>query len=134
MHIVAKRDGLDNTGEIEITNADNERDKNNELLPEQVALIDRSVLKAFVMCGIPFRVIENPYYVNMLKNLQANYNLPLQKQLSNNLLGEECIRVEIKINNYLEKSKNLTLGMKFFKINIYIYYLLILIFFIFIST
>jgi hypothetical protein len=134
MHIVAKRDGLDNTGEIEITNADNERDKNNELLPEQVALIDRSVLKAFVMCGIPFRVIENPYYVNMLKNLQPNYNLPSREQLSNNLLSEECIRVEIKINNYLEKSKNLTLGMKFFKINIYIYYLLILIFFIFIST
>ena len=89
------------------------------------------------MCGIPFRVIENPYYVNtvsMLKNLQPNYNLLLREQLSNNLLSEECIRVKIKINNYLEKSKNLTLGMKFFKINIYIYYLLILFFFIFIST
>ena len=59
---------------IEIEIADNERDKSNELLPEQVALIDRSVLKAFVMCSIPFRVIENPYYVNMLKNLQPNYN------------------------------------------------------------
>ena len=118
MHIVAKRDGLDNTEEIEI--ADNERDKNNKLLPEQVALIDRSVLKAFVMCGIPFRVIENPYYVNMLKNLQPNYNPPSRERLSNNLLSEECIRVEMKINNYLEKSKNLTLGMKFLKL-IYIF-------------
>ena len=118
MHIVAKRDGLDNTEEIEI--ADNERDKSNELLPEQVALIDRSVLKAFVMCGIPFRVIENPYYVNMLKNLHPNYNPPSRERLSNNLLSEECIRVEMKINNYLEKSKNLTLGMKFLKL-IYIF-------------
>ena len=120
MHIVAKRDGLDNTGEIEITNTDNERDKNNELLPEQVALIDRLVLKAFVMCGIPFRIIENPYYVNMLKNLHSNYNPPSRDRLSNNLLSEECIRVEIKINNHLEKSKNLTLGMKNFKFIIYI--------------
>ena len=119
MHIVAKRDGLlDDNMEIEATNVTNasEKDKNNELSTEQIAFMDRSMLKAFVMCGIPFRVIENPYFINLFKNLQSNYNLPSRDRLSTNLLSEECVRVEIKINGVLEVSKNLTLGMKLFRI------------------
>jgi hypothetical protein len=134
MHIVASRDGLDNTIRIEETITDNEKDNNKELSSEQVALIDRSVLRAFVMCGVPFRIIENPYFVNMLKKLQANYNPPSRERLSNNLLSEECIRVEIEINNFLERSKNLTLGMNFLKL-IYIFFIIIIIilFFLFVS-
>lgn len=112
MLIVAKRDGLlDDTNIMEII----ESDKDN-LSTEQIAIIDRSVLKAFVMCGIPFRVIENPYFVNLLKNLNSNYEIPSRERLSNNLLDEEAIRIEIKIKNSLEKAKNLTLGMKLFRI------------------
>ena len=78
MHIVAKRDGLlDDNMEIEATNVTNasEKDKNNKLSTEQIAFMNRSMLKAFVMCGIPFRVIENSYFINLFKNLQSNYNL-----------------------------------------------------------
>jgi len=124
MHIVAKRDGLlDDNMEIEATNVTNasEKDKNNELSTEQIAFMNRSILKAFVMCEIPFRVIENPYFINLFKNLQSNYNLPSRDRLSTNLLSEECVRVEIKINGVLEVSKNLTLGMKLFRIILYIY-------------
>ena len=64
------------------------------------------------MCGIPFRVIENPYFTNMLKNLQPKYNPPSRESLSTNLLNEESVRVDIKIINSLENAKNLTLGMK----------------------
>jgi len=132
MHIVAKRDGLlDDNMEIEATNVTNasEKDKNNELSTEQVAFMDRSMLKAFVMCGIPFRVIENPYFINLFKHLQ--YNLPSRDRLSTNLLSEECVRVEIKINSILEVSKNLTLGMKLFRIILYIYDILFNLFFYF---
>lgn len=59
-------------------------------------------------------MIENPYYVNMIKNLRSNYNPPSRDHLSTNLLAEESIRVEIKICNLLEKAKNLTLGIKLF--------------------
>jgi hypothetical protein len=123
MHIVAKRDGLDNNMEIEATNA--EKDNNNELSMEQIALMDRSMLKAFVMCGIPFHIIENPYFINLFKKFQLNYDLPSRERLSTNLLSEECVRVEIKINNILEISKNLTLGMKLFRIILYIYDILV---------
>ena len=115
MLIVARRDGLNDNMEVEAfeANMNDENDKNNELPAEQAALIDRSVLKAFVMCGIPFQVVENPYFVNLLKNLRSNYNPPSRERLSTNLLNEESIRVEIKINNSLENTKNLTLGMDY---------------------
>ena len=124
MHIVAKRDGLlDDNMEIEATNVTNasEKDKNNKLSTEQIAFMNRSMLKAFFMCEIPFRVIENPYFINLFKNLQSNYNLPLWDHLFTNLLSEECVRVKIKINSVLEVSKNLTLDIKLFRIILYIY-------------
>jgi hypothetical protein len=64
------------------------------------------------MCAVPFRIIENPYFINALKNLQPNYNPPSQKCLTTNLLSEEFICTEIKIKNYIEKEKNLTLDIK----------------------
>jgi hypothetical protein len=70
MHYVATRDGIVNENQMKIeSNSENE-----ELSEERVALIDCSILKAFVMCAVPFRIIENPYFINALKNLQLNYN------------------------------------------------------------
>src|SRR5277367_3363024 len=108
MHYVTTRDGIINENHMKIE-SDSE---NEELSEEQVALIDRSILKVFVMCNIPFRIIENPYFINVLKNLQLNYNFLLREHLTTDLLSEESIRTEIKINNYIEKEKNLTLGIK----------------------
>jgi hypothetical protein len=108
MHYVATRDGIVNENKMEIE-SDGE---NKKLSEEQVALIDRSILKAFVMCAIPFRIIENLYFINALKNLQPNYNPPSQERFTTNLLCEKSIRTEIKIKNYIEKEKNLTLGIK----------------------
>lgn len=114
MYIVAKRDGLESTevNALQININQEESNKDEKLSEEAAALIDRSVLKSFVMCGIPFRVIENPYFINMLKNLQSKYNLLSRERLSTNLLDEESVRVDIKIINSLENAKNLTLGMK----------------------
>lgn len=70
MRYVATRDGIINENHMEI-----ESDLGNEELSEErVALIDRSILKAFVMCAIPFRIIENLYFINVLKNLHPNYD------------------------------------------------------------
>jgi hypothetical protein len=102
MHYVATRGGV----------VDENMEIGEELSEERVALIDRSILKAFVMCGIPFRIIENPYFINVLKNLQPDYNSPSRERLTTDLLSEESVRTEIKINNYIEKEKNLTLGIK----------------------
>ena len=108
MHHVTTRDGIVNENQMEIESDG----RNEELSEERVALIDRSILKAFVMCVTPFRIIENPYFISVLKNLQPNYNPLSQERLTTDLLSEESIRTEIKVNNYIEKEKNLTLGIK----------------------
>jgi len=74
--IIARRDNLNDNIEVEVfeANMNDENDKNNELSAEQAALIDRLVLKAFIMCEISFQVVENPYFINLLKTLRSNYN------------------------------------------------------------
>ena len=109
MLLVARRDGLGENIEVEI---DMDDENNKELSVEQIILIDHSVLRTFMMCRIPFQVIENPYFISMLNNIRSNYNPLSRKCLSTNLLHKEATRVEIKISNSLERAKNLTLGMK----------------------
>ena len=70
------------------------------------------MLRAFMICEIPFRVIENPYFISIFKNIWLNYNPPSQKYLSMNLLHEKATQMEIKISNLLERAKNLTLSIK----------------------
>jgi hypothetical protein len=137
MRILAEKDGLDDSLEIEVFQANTNQgtkgrltnfwDKNEELPAERIALIDRSILKAFVVCGLPFHIIENPYFINMIKNLRSNYNPPTREILSTKLLPEETIRVELKIKNSLEQSNNLTLGIVkiIFLFNYYVYTILI---------
>ncbi len=115
MLIVTRRDNLNDNIKVEAfeANINDENNKNNELPVEQIVLIDRSVLKAFIICEISFQIVKNPYFINLLKNLWSNYNPPSWKHLFTNLLNEESIQVEIKINNSLENTKNLTLGMDY---------------------
>lgn len=116
-YIVAERDGVKESLEITAFKANTQSsldsfwDKDEALSKERIGIIDRSILKAFVVCGLPFRIIENPFFINMLKNIRSNYNPPSRNCLSTKLLLEEAVRVDIKINNVLEKSNNLTLGM-----------------------
>jgi len=49
----------------------------------------------------------------MFKNIRSNYSPPSRERLFTNLLHEEAIQVDIKINNSLKNQKNLTLGMDY---------------------
>ena len=66
---------------------------------------------AFVMCGLPFFIIENPWFVDALKSLRPNYNPPTREYLVSPLLNNEAVRVNYEIEIALKNSKNLTLGM-----------------------
>ena len=78
--------------------------------------IDRSLLRAFVMCDISFSAIKNPYFFELLKQLNGGYQLPSFEVLSGNLLDIEVASINLKIENLLAKSKNITLS----KCHIYI--------------
>ncbi len=69
--MIAKKDDLNNNMKVKVfeANMNDKNDKNNKLPIEQVVLIDCLVLKVFVICKILFQVIENLYFINLLKNL-----------------------------------------------------------------
>ncbi|PKB93677.1 hypothetical protein RhiirA5_440624 [Rhizophagus irregularis] len=75
--------------------------------------INHSITKAFVMCNIPFSIIENPWFINLIKTLQPGYD-PLSKQvLSGTLLESETSHVNICIMNKLSADNNFTIGKIF---------------------
>jgi len=47
------------------------------------------------MCNIPFSVIENPYFVDLIKTLQSGYDPPSRQVLSGTLLQAEVARVNV---------------------------------------
>jgi hypothetical protein len=72
--------------------------------------LDRVITKAFIMANIPFNVIENPWFVNMIKTLQPGYNTPSRQVLSGTLLEAELSRTNMRINHELDKESNFTIG------------------------
>ncbi|PKB97088.1 hypothetical protein RhiirA5_433744 [Rhizophagus irregularis] len=62
--------------------------KNKELEKGYSDEIHRSITKAFVMCNIPFSIIENPWFIDLIKTLQPGYDPPSRQVLSGTLLGQ----------------------------------------------
>ncbi|GET58012.1 ribonuclease H-like domain-containing protein [Rhizophagus irregularis DAOM 181602=DAOM 197198] len=63
------------------------------------------------MAGIPFNVIENPFVLDLFKDLNPGYSPPSRTTLSNHLITEEYTRVSLAIDHDLEQSDNLTLTL-----------------------
>ena len=106
----------------EQTTLDDHWDDATEIPKYRQKIIDQAWLKAFVSCGIPFSIIENPFFIDAVKSLRSSYNPPSRNRLSGNLLNREVIKIDSKINNALKNFNNLTLGMKIFKNFIIFYY------------
>ena len=80
-------------------------------LPQRrVDQIDRALIKFFVCYGVPFRVVESPFFIDLLKELNSAYNLPSRDILSNRLLESELGYVNSKISIELDSTNNLTIG------------------------
>lgn len=81
--------------------------------------IDQSLLKAWVMAGIPFEVIENPFIVDLFKDLNPGYVLPSRFTLSGQLLDKEVARVNNKIDDELKESDGLTLSKNIYNLSFF---------------
>jgi hypothetical protein len=61
------------------------------------------------MAGIPFNVIENPFVIDLFKDLNPGYSLPLRTTLSDRLVTKEYTQVSLAIDRDLEQSDHLML-------------------------
>jgi hypothetical protein len=85
--------------------------------------IDKALTRFFVCCGVPFRIVESPFFIDFLQEVNSAYDPPSRDILTNRLLEEELGYVNNKISKELEVSRDLTLGI--FILYLKIYYLFI---------
>ena len=79
------------------------------LTQEKKDKIDIALIKLFVCCGLSWRLVEHPFFIEFVKELRSVYNLPNRKTLASTSLDDEFLRINTKIYRLLEKEKNLTL-------------------------
>jgi hypothetical protein len=77
----------------------------------RITRINRALIKFFVACGISFRIVEHPFFINFVKELNAGYDLPTREYLAGQLLERELAQINSKVKSEIEKESNLTLGL-----------------------
>ena len=81
-------------------------------LPEsRITRINRALIKFFVACGISFRIVEHPFFINLLKELNGGYDPPSREILAGQMLERELAQVNSNVKSEIEKSTNLTIGL-----------------------
>lgn len=68
------------------------------------------MVKAFVVCGIPFHIIENLFFIELLKTLCPAYEPPSNDIFSGRYLAQETAFANQRIIKKLNGSKNLTIA------------------------
>ncbi|CAG8788070.1 16427_t:CDS:1, partial [Dentiscutata erythropus] len=67
--------------------------ESTKLTPQHECNINTALIKAFIICNIPFYIISNPYFIDALQELWPEYQ-PLSRQLlAGRLLNAEIIKV-----------------------------------------
>ena len=82
-----------------------------ELPESRITRINRALVKFFIACEISFRIVEHPFFINLMRELNGGYNPPSREFLANQLLERELAQVQSKVKYELEKETDLTLGL-----------------------
>jgi hypothetical protein len=77
----------------------------------KVQMANQALIKLFVCCGIPFHIVQHPFFVDFIKILCPAYSLPSRQQLSADMLNSEISHIQLKINAILGNETCLTLGI-----------------------
>ncbi|GES87802.1 ribonuclease H-like domain-containing protein [Rhizophagus clarus] len=86
----------------------NRKNNSNEI---DIAKVNKTLIRFFVCCGIPFSVVDSPFFQDFVKSLCFEYELPKWTALSTTYLNEEAANILLKIEEELHESRNLTLGI-----------------------
>ena len=86
--------------------------ESNTIEPYKKQICDRTIAKFFICCGVSFRLVEHPFFIDMVKSLCLGYDPPRATTLSENFLYEELANIVVDQQIELNRTKNLTLGSK----------------------
>ena len=79
----------------------------------KIDMANCAIVKFFACCGIPFHIVENPFFIDLLRTLCPGYFPPSRHTLSATMLNIELAFVTSEVNNMLNDETNLTLGSNF---------------------
>ena len=116
LHIIKSDDILESTNKrqkLDDKNSLYNYFDSNKIDETKILRIYKALVRFFVCCGIPFSVVESPFFQDFTKSLCYGYELPKWSALSNQLLDTETANITIKIEEELRQAKNLTLGKNF---------------------
>jgi hypothetical protein len=88
----------------------NQFNNDNDNNIADTARINKALIRLFVCCGIPFSVVDSPFFQDFVKSLCYKYKLPGRSTLSGSYLDAETANIALKIEDELRLLKNLTLG------------------------
>ena len=91
-------------------NVTNATDNNDLISEERVAKANKALVRFFVCCGVPFSIVDSPFFRDFTKSLCYGYEPPKRTTLSNKYLNTEIASISLKIEEELRHSTNLTLG------------------------
>ena len=91
----------DNNDNNNNSNTNDDSINNNEKKIE----IDTTIARAFYASGIPLATVENPFFIQALKQINPEYCLPSRKKLSTNLLEKEYKKVSEDVKKLIKNAK-----------------------------
>ncbi|CAG8483241.1 29306_t:CDS:10 [Racocetra persica] len=82
----------------------------NQSNQAQLSDFIETLVKAFVVCGILFHIIQNSFFIELLKTLHPAYEPPSKNILSDRYLAQETAFANQAVIKKLNSSKNLTIA------------------------
>ncbi|CAG8562488.1 20949_t:CDS:2 [Dentiscutata erythropus] len=83
--------------------------KRKKIDQQKIKRIHLAWTRAFAICGIPWNVIENPFFIEALKETNLFYKPPTRKFLAGHLLEQQLALINQKTDNIFKQYSNLTL-------------------------
>ena len=93
----------------------NQKELNNfydttNITSQKQKMIDQALTRMFVCCGLPFSLVENPFFIEFVNQLKPAYKLPSRFKLTKDFINEEVANVNVKVEFELKRQNNITLG------------------------
>jgi hypothetical protein len=63
--------------------------------PLKQSICDHAVTKFFICCGISFRIVEHPFFIDMVKSLCVGYDPPTAEKITNDFMYTELANVVV---------------------------------------
>jgi hypothetical protein len=85
--------------------------ESKDIEQSKVVRCNRALTRLFVCCGLPFRVVSNPFFVDFVKCLCPGYELPNRVTFAGSWVNQELSNTFTVTMSETYSSRNITLGL-----------------------